>query len=88
MLARQPLRLPNREFPNRLIAGRLLQIFDIDLTGPGMDAADLAARAAAQGLHVGTLGPTRLRLVTHLDVDRRACERAVQILAEVAGGRS
>jgi hypothetical protein len=28
------------------------------------------------------VGPRRLRLVTHLDVDRGACERAVQLFAD------
>jgi hypothetical protein len=29
------------------------------------------------------VGPRRLRLVTHLDVDRAACERAVKVFADV-----
>jgi hypothetical protein len=28
-------------------------------------------------------GPRRLRLVTHLDVDRAACERAAAIMADL-----
>jgi threonine aldolase len=44
-------------------------------------APALAASATERGLVFVALGPTRLRLVTHLDVDRDACARAVEILA-------
>src|SRR5690606_30733091 len=29
------------------------------------------------------VGPSRLRFVTHLDVDRAGCERAIQVFADV-----
>lgn len=41
------------------------------------DAADLAARLGAEGVEVSTMGPTLLRCVTHLDVDRDGSERAL-----------
>jgi threonine aldolase len=45
-------------------------------------AAPLVAEAAkAQGVLVGQVGPRRIRLVTHLDVDRAAVERAGDVLA-------
>jgi threonine aldolase len=47
-------------------------------------AADLADRARGRGLLFGAVGPRRFRLVTHLDVDRGACARAAELLAEVA----
>jgi threonine aldolase len=50
--------------------------------GPGTgDAAALAARLRERGVLVGALG-SRIRLVTHLDVDRAACQRAVEIIAD------
>jgi threonine aldolase len=50
-------------------------------------AADLAERARARGLLFGAISPQRFRLVTHLDVDRGACTRAVEILAELCAAR-
>jgi threonine aldolase len=46
-------------------------------------AAELAVACAAEGLRCSPFAPNRLRLITHLDVDRAACERAAQVLAAV-----
>lgn len=54
----------------------------VDVDASRGTAIGLAARAAERGLLFVALGPTRLRLVTHLDVDRAACARAVEILAK------
>jgi threonine aldolase len=48
----------------------------------GGDAHALVTALASRGLRAGTLGPHSVRLVTHHDVDRAACERACAILAE------
>lgn len=53
----------------------------VDLVDENLVAQDLAARAAERGLRFGPMSPRRIRLVTHLDVDRAACTRAVEILA-------
>ncbi len=52
----------------------------VDLDDAVGSAAALEALAREQGLFFVALGPQRLRLVTHLDVDRAACARAVDIL--------
>jgi threonine aldolase len=44
-------------------------------------AAGIAAAAAAQGVLVAALGPTTLRLVTHLDIDDESTARAADVLA-------
>lgn len=49
------------------------------------DADKLATRCAERGVLVAAFGPTVVRLVTHLDVDRGACERAVETIAAAAG---
>jgi threonine aldolase len=54
--------------------------------GAGLDALDaraLAAQAAERGLLFNAMMQRRMRLVTHVDVDRDACTRAVEILAEL-----
>jgi threonine aldolase len=48
------------------------------------DAAEAVARARAEGVLVNAVGPRRLRLVTHLDVDAKACDRAAEVLARLA----
>ncbi|HET6613154.1 MAG TPA: GntG family PLP-dependent aldolase [Kofleriaceae bacterium] len=47
-------------------------------------APDLARAAEQRGVRVLALSAHRIRAVTHLDVDRQACERAARILAELA----
>jgi threonine aldolase len=55
----------------------------VDL-GPGLPGArDLSARLAARGVLCLPFGERRLRLVTHLDVDREACARGAEELAAV-----
>lgn len=44
------------------------------------DAATVAKRAAEAGVLVSALGPTFLRLVTHLDVDDEGIDRAIEVL--------
>ncbi|MGY1913861.1 threonine aldolase family protein [Blastococcus sp. SYSU DS0973] len=46
-------------------------------------AAMVAEGARARGVLVGLVGPRRLRLVTHLDVDRAGIDRAADVLAEL-----
>jgi threonine aldolase len=46
----------------------------------GVNAPMVAEAAKAQGVLVGQVGATRLRLVTHLDVDRDGVDRAVEVL--------
>ena len=45
------------------------------------DATDFVARAKEQGVLVSTVGPTAVRMVTHLDVSRGDAERAAAVLA-------
>ncbi|WP_222263896.1 threonine aldolase family protein [Modestobacter marinus] len=49
----------------------------------GVPAAAVAAAARAQGVLVGQVSATRIRLVTHLDVDRAGVDRAAKVLTEV-----
>lgn len=55
-----------------------------DLAPEAPSADELVRRARARGVLLNAIGPRRVRLVTHLDVDRAACERAAEILREVA----
>ena len=47
------------------------------------DAAAFVAAAAEQGVRIATVGPTAVRLVTHLDVSRADAERAAAVLSRL-----
>ena len=49
------------------------------------DAAAVVAAARVQGVLVATVGPTVVRLVTHLDVTRGDAERAAAVLSRLLG---
>jgi threonine aldolase len=49
-------------------------------------ASDLVALARAQNVLINALGPSKLRLLTHLDVSRGDCVRAADILVGLLGG--
>ncbi|HVV88014.1 MAG TPA: GntG family PLP-dependent aldolase [Kofleriaceae bacterium] len=55
----------------------------IEVAAP-LVASELVTACGAVGVRCSTMNATRLRLVTHLDVDRAGCERAAQVLAAVA----
>jgi threonine aldolase len=50
------------------------------------DAGGLAAKAGADGVLVSALGPRFVRLVTHLDVDDAAVDRAIDVLGPLVRG--
>jgi threonine aldolase len=54
-------------------------IFDIARTG--LAAADFLARLKSSGVLAGSVGGTRIRLVTHYDVSREDCTRAGDAIA-------
>ncbi len=51
------------------------------LTGGG-SAADLTARLKARGILMSAVGPSAVRIVTHLDVSRGDCIKAAEALTE------
>ncbi|WP_428266123.1 low-specificity L-threonine aldolase [Haliangium sp.] len=57
-------------------------MIDLDADAP-FDGPAVVAAASERGVLMYAPGPRRIRLVTHLDVDRAGCARAVEILADV-----
>ena len=55
-----------------------------DVSDLGVDAAAFAERLAAREVEIVPVGPTRLRAVTHLDVDASDIDRAAQAIADIA----
>ncbi|MFP5372437.1 MAG: low specificity L-threonine aldolase, partial [Actinomycetes bacterium] len=52
----------------------------------GCDGPQLAAAARAEGVLLSVVGPHRARLVTHLDADDDAVDRAAQVVARLLAG--
>ncbi|MGD9959654.1 threonine aldolase family protein [Nocardioides sp.] len=53
---------------------------------PRADAPGFVRQAAEQGVLVSAVGPTAVRIVTHLDVDTAAAQRAAAVLADLTAG--
>jgi len=58
-------------------------IVPLDLTKCALDAPTLGAAARADGVLVSVLGPRTARLVTHLDLDDAAVDRAIEVLTGI-----
>jgi threonine aldolase len=58
-------------------------IVPIDLTGTSYDGPALAAAARAEGVLISVVGPRRVRLVTHLDIDDAAAKTAAEVMARL-----
>jgi threonine aldolase len=72
-----------REIPGLSVARPDTNIVMLDVVVPGVSASSLLERLASRGVLMVPFGPTRLRAVTHLDVDDTGIERALTTLADV-----
>ena len=61
-------------------------IVPLELDGTGWDGPRLAAAAREQGVLLSVVGPHRVRLVTHLDVDDAGAVRAAQVVSDLLRG--
>jgi threonine aldolase len=67
--------------PSKVVSNILF----FDVSGTGLASYEISKRLAAQGVLANGTDPQTMRMVTHLDVDRAGCERALQVLREVVG---
>jgi threonine aldolase len=58
-------------------------IVPIDLTETAYDGPALAAAARDEGVLISVVGPRKVRLVTHLDIDDEAAQRAAEVMAKL-----
>jgi threonine aldolase len=58
-------------------------ILFLDVSGTGMSSFEISKRLAAQRVLANGVTPHTMRMVTHRDVDRAGCERALQVLRDV-----
>ena len=63
-------------------------ILVFNLAAEAPDAPTVVARARERGVLIFAFGPRTIRAVTHLDVSREQCERAAEILVEIAEGQA
>ncbi|MGI9104203.1 MAG: threonine aldolase family protein [Terriglobales bacterium] len=54
-----------------------------DISGTRMSSADFARRLAEKNVLCGTVNNELVRFVTHMDVDRAACERALEAVRAI-----
>ena len=65
----------------------LTNIVICDISGAGMVSADFSRRLAEKNVLCGAVNSELVRFVTHLDVDRAGCERALEAVQQVVGSR-
>jgi threonine aldolase len=58
-----------------------------DVSGTGFTAPEISKRWAAQRVLANATNPKVIRMVTHLDVDRAGCERAVKALRGIVASQ-
>jgi len=60
-------------------------ILFLDVSGTGLTSFEISKRLAAEGILSNGVTPQSMRMVTHYDVDRAGCERALQVFRQVLG---
>lgn len=63
-------------------------ILVFDISRLELSTAQFSAALKSRGVLANGISPTHMRMLTHVDVTRRDCERAADILAEVASRQS
>ncbi len=61
-------------------------ILFFDVSASGLTAHEVSKGLAEQGVLADATSPTSIRMVTHYDVDRAGCARALQVLHDVLSG--
>jgi threonine aldolase len=79
-LATELAKIPGLKIDPRTVQTNILIV---DISGTGIGANEFSQRLAEEGLLIGGVNNEIVRFVTHMDVDRAACERAVGIVQKV-----
>jgi threonine aldolase len=67
--------------PGKIVSNILF----LEFSGGGLTSFEISKRLAARGILANGVTPQTMRMVTHYDVDRAGCERALQVLREILG---
>jgi threonine aldolase len=76
-LAAEFAKLPGLKIDPKTVQTNILIV---DIAGTGIPANDFTRLLGEKGLLIGSVSNEIVRFVTHMDVDRAACERAVEIV--------
>jgi threonine aldolase len=79
-LAEELGRIPGIRVPHRVETN--IVIFDV--SGTGLAPTEVSLRLKQRGVLINGIDARHMRLLTHNDVDRQACERALAVIGEVA----
>jgi threonine aldolase len=63
-------------------------ILVVDIGGTGMTSAELSGKLAEHKVRANGVNPQTMRFVTHLNVSRRQCERALRVIKQVCAARA
>ena len=55
-----------------------------DISGTGLSPREFSAQLKSRGVLANGVGASSIRMVTHRDVNREQCRRALEIVTEVA----
>lgn len=70
----------------RLDASKVVtNIVFCDIRGTGTNSGEFTRRMATHNILANTAGPDAIRFVTHMDVDRAGCERALEVIEKICG---
>jgi threonine aldolase len=58
-------------------------ILIFEVTKPGVAAPDVTRKLAEKNVLASAIGPSHIRFVTHMDVDRAACAQALDAMKEI-----
>lgn len=84
-LAQQLARLPGIQLDASAVQTNIV-IFDI--SGLGISTPEFSGELKSFGVLANGISPTYMRLVTHMDVNREQCERAANVLADIAARKN
>jgi len=59
-----------------------------DITGTGLTSGEISCALAGRHVLANGIGPELLRFVTHLDVTREQCARALEVVASICGAKA
>src|SRR5437667_9339255 len=72
--------IPGIQIDPRKVATNILFL---EVSGTGLTSFEISKRLASKGVLANGVTPSTMRMVTHYDVDRAGCERALMVLREV-----
>jgi threonine aldolase len=84
-LAEGLARIPGISIDPRIVQSNILIV---DIAGTGMTSAEFSGKLAEHQVRANGVNPETMRFVTHLDVSRSQCERALRVIEQICAARA